>query len=54
MEDKGLVPGKYINFSVNTHRSKCGSQQLCIQEEPGNPKCIVAEEWSRLLISKQY
>jgi len=48
MEDKGSVPGKYINFSVNTHRSKCGSHQLCIQEEPGNPKCIVAEEWSRL------
>ena len=54
MEDKGSVPGKHINFSVNTYRSKCGSHQLRIQEEPGNPKCIVAEEWSWLLISKQY
>ena len=54
MEDKGSFPGKHINFSVNTYRSKCGSYQLCIQEEPWNPKCIVAEEWSWLLISKQY
>jgi hypothetical protein len=54
MEDKGSVPGKYINFSVNTHRSKCGSHQLCIPEEPGNPKCIVPEERSGLLIFKQY
>jgi len=46
MEDKGSVAGKLINISVNTYRSECGSHQLCIQEEPGNPKCIVAEEWS--------
>jgi len=48
LDDKSSFPGKHINFPVNTHRPKCGSHQLCIQEEPGNPKCIVAEEWSRL------
>jgi hypothetical protein len=46
MEDKVSVPGKHINSSANTYRSKYGSHQLCIQEEPGNSKCIVAEEWS--------